>query len=360
MDQSKRHIKIAGAGISGLTSAIGLAQRGFPVEVYEKRNQVGGRFKGDLQGLENWTSHRDVIDEIHHMRLGIDLKYKPLPPLYLLVNSKHVYPIETTKPLCYLVKRGTDEDALDQILYRRALQLDIPVHLKRRIDPQQADIIATGPNSTKIFATDLGIKFETEHPDIAVAFVDDRAAYKGYSYLLISDGYGCLCNVLFSKFHLVRKQLEYSKRIILQHFPIKMTQVEEVGGVGSFAMSDHFKYAQMHVGEAAGIQDFLFGFGIRSAMRSGMLAAECLAEDRDFRMEAKSIFLPFQKAGLVNRFLFERFGNFYSGYGIMANWVRKHKNPNQIMHKAYQFTAIHRILFPLVKYLIRNRYSGIL
>jgi len=52
-------IKILGAGLSGLTAGINLAKNGYEVEIFELRNDCGARFKGDLQGLENWSSKKD-------------------------------------------------------------------------------------------------------------------------------------------------------------------------------------------------------------------------------------------------------------------------------------------------------------
>lgn len=48
-------IKILGAGLSGLSAAITLAKAGQPVDVFEVENEVGKRFRGDLEGLENWS-----------------------------------------------------------------------------------------------------------------------------------------------------------------------------------------------------------------------------------------------------------------------------------------------------------------
>ena len=115
------------------------------------------------------------------MGLGLDLNYDPLPPLFLLIAGKKKYPIESAKPLCYLVKRGSAEDTLDQELFRQTQNLKIPIHFNLRLSSEAADIVATGPDSKKIFAIDLGIKFNTTHPNVAVALVDNNAAYKGYA-----------------------------------------------------------------------------------------------------------------------------------------------------------------------------------
>lgn len=55
-----KRIVIAGAGPSGLTAAINLAKAGFSVNVYEKEKDVGKRFHGDFQGIENWTTEDGV------------------------------------------------------------------------------------------------------------------------------------------------------------------------------------------------------------------------------------------------------------------------------------------------------------
>lgn len=55
---SMQPIRIAGAGPSGLATAITLAKAGWPVEVYERNADVGGRFNGDLQGLWEKFRHR--------------------------------------------------------------------------------------------------------------------------------------------------------------------------------------------------------------------------------------------------------------------------------------------------------------
>ena len=47
--KSSKHIKILGAGISGLAAAINLVKSGYKVEIFEKRSEVGKRFHGDFQ-----------------------------------------------------------------------------------------------------------------------------------------------------------------------------------------------------------------------------------------------------------------------------------------------------------------------
>ncbi|HEY4228639.1 MAG TPA: NAD(P)-binding protein, partial [Thermoanaerobaculia bacterium] len=62
-----RGIEILGAGPAGLSAALTVARAGRTVTLYERAPDVGRRFHGDLQGLENWTTSGDVLDELAAM-----------------------------------------------------------------------------------------------------------------------------------------------------------------------------------------------------------------------------------------------------------------------------------------------------
>lgn len=68
---------IAGAGPAGLAAAITLANAGRNVIVHEANPKVGVRFQRDLQGLENWSSNVDILDEFS--AFGLSLAFKRLP-----------------------------------------------------------------------------------------------------------------------------------------------------------------------------------------------------------------------------------------------------------------------------------------
>ena len=83
---SDRECQIVGAGLAGLVAAIALARAGRLVVVHEASAGVSSRFQGDFQGLENWTTRNDVLDELRGQGIactfasiaGIQLPYTPL------------------------------------------------------------------------------------------------------------------------------------------------------------------------------------------------------------------------------------------------------------------------------------------
>lgn len=78
-----KSIKILGAGISGLTAAINLAKAGYKVDVYERNKDIGMRFGGDLQGLENWSEKEDALDSLKRMNIKINFDCDPFAKTYL-------------------------------------------------------------------------------------------------------------------------------------------------------------------------------------------------------------------------------------------------------------------------------------
>ena len=70
---TKTDITIVGAGPSGLVCATVLARAGRKVIVREWHRDVGHRFHGDFQGLENWTDPQDVLEEL--VSAGINISF---------------------------------------------------------------------------------------------------------------------------------------------------------------------------------------------------------------------------------------------------------------------------------------------
>lgn len=52
---------VIGAGPAGLVAAATLARAGQSVHVIDRASEVGHRFSGRIQGLENWSTPQDVL-----------------------------------------------------------------------------------------------------------------------------------------------------------------------------------------------------------------------------------------------------------------------------------------------------------
>lgn len=109
----KNEIYIAGAGPAGITAAINLKAAGYNVVVYEMRKTVGARLHGDYQGIENWSSSVNAMDQLSQM--GIDTStFDHHGIKYLLTTNGLGESRESSysddSPLAYLVRRGVAKD----------------------------------------------------------------------------------------------------------------------------------------------------------------------------------------------------------------------------------------------------------
>ena len=296
---------ILGAGLSGLVTAINLAKEGYNVDVYEKNTDVGMRFHGDLQGLENWSEKRDFLDELKEINIETNFDCDPFLKV-IITNCSKSKEIKSSRPLFYLVKRGSFSGTIDYGLKKQALKFGVNLHFQKTLCSSEADIVASGPNPKEVVGFVKGITFRTNIKDTAIVAFNDKLAFKGYSYLLVTKGYGCLCVVVrLDEVSQISEYFEKTKEFFVEKFNLDTRSPKEVGGFGSFSLGNFRKGKTLYVGESAGLQDFLWGFGIRFAIKSGYLAARSVIGNKDYEEIAKEYFGNRLKAGVVNRYLWK-------------------------------------------------------
>jgi flavin-dependent dehydrogenase len=349
-------VRIAGAGPAGLAAAIVLARAGRAVEVFERRSRCGARFDGDLQGLENWAGDGDALDEFR--ALGIEPDFHAGPCSHgVQTDGVHDDVLAFGAPAFYVVKRGDVPGSLDRSLARQALAAGVTIRFGEPCPEGTADIEATGPRGRTPFAIDTGIVFETDAPDGAVALLNDDVAPGGYAYLLITAGYGCCCTMLFSDFPSIHRRFALARELLLERRGITVRNPRPVGGLGHVRARPSWRSGTARcVGEAAGLQDFLWGFGIRLAVRSGALAARSLLEGADYAAAAQSAFAGRLRIGVANRWLWERGSG--HGYAIIRHALRT-VGPMRLLRWMHREHWWHRVVAPLGAHALRTRYPAV-
>lgn len=352
-----QRVKILGAGPSGLSAAINLTKAGYEVEVYERKEGVGRRFNGDLQGLENWSDRRDVRKKLKSMNIKTNFDLTPFNKLTVSNGSREAN-FSLEKPAFYLVRRGPVSESLDRGLKEQALNLGVDIHFEETFPEKKADIVATGPNPKKIFAVAKGVSFQTKMEDVVAIVLGNKVAYKGYSYLLVANGHGCMCTVIFDKFEKIDSYLRKTKKIFSEMVDLDVKKPRKIAGVGSFSVNSVLeKEGRLYVGEAAGLQDFLWGFGIKKALASGYLAAKSLIEKKDYQKIARDYFKDKFKASLVNRFLWEYFG--FHDYSFILNVLENADDPLEFLFSFHNFNFFQRVLYPLASYHVKKEYRNL-
>ena len=120
---------VIGSGPAGLVAALTLARSGATVRVYERAETVGHRFKGDFQGLENWSSSTDALTRLADLGVEATFAYRPFHEVTFYDTRLRPSLARSTEPLFYLVRRGPEDDSLDRALAEQAADAGVDVML---------------------------------------------------------------------------------------------------------------------------------------------------------------------------------------------------------------------------------------
>ena len=344
-------VHVLGAGLSGLAAAIILARSGKDVHVHEIREDSGARFEGDFQGIENWTSDSDFFDEMDEWGLDHnEFKSDSFDVIDLIHPDDEITNPRTDGVAFRVVERGTADHTIDQGFKRMALAAGVNIHYKTKKSAEQCDIVAAGPKESSAVA--FGEIFETDHRNIVAFQLNDKLAPGAYSYMIIIDGVGLICTCLWRKQRGSGRFLNETISWYEQNYVLNRRPIKRVGGKGDFGLPRKYVHeGRFYVGEAGGLQDFMWGFGMRYAITSGVLAAKALLGECDYEREVRKRLVPLVEASAINRFLMNRVGN--RGFKMVANyWMRDQRRCGdglRFMSWLYKPGIIRRGLWPVVR-----------
>ena len=343
-DKMQDRVNIAGAGPAGLAAAITLARAGKQVVVHEARPHVGYRFGRDFQGLENWTSERDVLEVLNAHGITTGFRHRPCSHGSAFDAWGQEYPIRNDTPLFYLVERGPNPGSLDSALLDQARELGVEVRFNSRVtrltDP---GILAIGPKAADAIA--VGYHFETDMADGFWVICDDNLAPKGYAYLLIWAGWGTVKSCMFTGFKQEQIYVQRTVAAFERLLGLKMKNPQRHGGVGNFRIPRRAYFGTRPMaGEQAGFQDTLWGFGMRHAILSGVLAANSMLEQTDYDTLWQNEFGDQLKVSIVNRALFGLLGN--RGYRWFLRRQARQTDVRAFLRRQYHSSLLKWLLIP--------------
>ena len=281
-------VRIAGAGLAGLTAATVLARSGVPVEVFDKKTALLPSSGAHTEGIRNYGT-MDAVKELSS--LGF-----PVAPFQTVQRTiRHSPNFENTLrgPAYYLFMRGREEHTVDQILYREAKDHGVRFHFRHTLDASEADIFASGPPRGRFNILGAGHTFSAEGSDMAMdtvhALLDNRVAPAGY--LVITPGLG-----FHSIYSVSWKELRFEKLLSTTEAAFEIPWIRRILGKSrriskingrAFYVEDPIAGAvhggTLYIGEAGGFQDAIAGFGFRYAVLTASLAAIAIRDGQDFR-----------------------------------------------------------------------------
>lgn len=339
-------IRIAGAGPSGLTAAITLAQHGYRVEVHEAKPDVGKRFIGDYQVIENASEAEPVPDFLRRIGVETNFYFRPATTATFFDHKMRQREIHSAAPYGFFIRRGPEDGTLDRGLLAQARTHGVEVRFNSRIDAKEADVAATGPAAPDGLAKE--ITFDTDAAEVVDVYFNHKLSPGGYSYLFILDGRATFGCAIVADFKNIDTYFDHSLAAARKVRSFEMSNLRSGYSYMNFHLKTRATEGESRwVGEAAGFQDYLFGLGIRYAMTSGHLAARSIIEARSFDELWKSELETKQQTSLVNRFLYEAGGNF--GLSIFVRQASRAKDFHRYLSGWHQSSWWKRTLSPAVR-----------
>ena len=347
-------ITVVGAGPAGLACAIVLARGGRKVLVREWKATVGHRFHDDFQGLDNWSSALDCLEELAASGVAPEFERTPVHETTAFDSAGKAHEIRSARPLYYLLRRGPAAGSLDRGLLAQAEAEGVEFRFNDRVRRTEGPtILAAGPRRADVIAA--GYLFETDHDDGSWFSIDQKLAPGGYAYLLVHEGRGTLASCMFTKFNRQAHHVGLASAFFAEKTGVEMRDARKFGGYGSWSVGQPpVQGGHPVIGEQAGFQDALAGFGLRYAMGSGILAARCLLEGLDYAEEWRREILSRVKTGIANRLIFEIMGR--SAHNWALRGLAAGNDPVKLLRRLYAPRGLTRLVYPLAAW--RNRNSG--
>jgi flavin-dependent dehydrogenase len=107
------------------------------------------------------------------------------------------------------------------------------------------------------------------------------------------------------------------------------------------------------VGEQAGFQDTLWGFGIRFAMRSGVLAARSLMDASDYDARWRAAIGPMLRAAVVNRAFYGGLKN--RGYSRFLGKGSRMSDARAFLRRYCGPSWVKQLLYPWARLRVQSR-----
>ncbi len=111
----------------------------------------------------------------------------------------------------------------------------------------------------------------------------------------------------------------------------------------------------LFAGEAAGLQDALWGFGMRYALVSGHMAASAMlaSDPHQYARSLSRRFAGFLRTAIVNRYFYERMGD--GGYARLLRHIAGAADAREWLRRFYAPRLWKTLLFPVARARVRGR-----
>lgn len=351
-------VAIIGAGLSGLTCAHELIRHGIIPTVFERKSYVGEVL--DLPIIALNMFNMPISKPFKYLKRNFNLDIKPnyiLKEVKMYSANKN---LTVKSNLGYILKRGKYSDGIESQILQ---SINIPVNFNSYIDVNDIKndfdyiIVATGtpniPKDLNIFTSffDAYVRIATVLGDFDVnsvtVWMNTAFAKSAFAYIVPNSKKDA--RLLLTVNNIYPDEIDYYWKKFLQitNANYNISNVTDIRHDVGIVKPVQYKNL-LFCGNAGGFLDDALGFGSVKALLSGVLAAKCIIENKNYNKISQKLSKNIHKAHefrkALNTFTNDDFDAVLAGLNLPGIKQYVYDNPFFKVTQAVRPTQIFNIL----------------
>jgi digeranylgeranylglycerophospholipid reductase len=354
------NVAIIGAGVSGLSCAYELNRSGIVPTVFEEKDCIGHMVDFNTCTLKLFD--RSYSDPVKHLKRLCGLELKPASEVKNIIMYSPNKRISVSGKLGYTFLRGENTESLENQLAKAAgVSILFKKHIEYEDIKNDYDFVvdATGKSKSaeninswtpqlNAFVRIATISGSFD-PYALSMWVDNRIARQCFAFQLASCGNkACLAVIVDGINHneLDYYWEEFCKLKNIKNAIIKTSDVEHKIGIVKPARKGNL----LITGKAAGMIDTILGFGMISAVESGVFAARSIIHNKNYdkmlKPIRKDLKMKYDFRIVISRFKNDDYDRILGILGTKAVEQLIYRNP---LAKINQFDFLAKLYIALSK-----------
>jgi len=285
------NVAIIGAGPSGLACALELERHGIAPVIFEQRHRPGDLFDHCAAVLELFTRPNDPLADL---KKNYSIELRPINGIRTIVMKSPQKEVNVKGKLGYFFMRGGDPNSVETQLYNK-LKTRVSTNTKVHYTDLHRDydyvVVASGGRETSrtegiwstVFSSNMigGTVIGRFDLTRLLMWMDTRYSKNAYAYLAPMEKKRAFLGLVVPESTVEEARERWKNFWMLESHPYEQVNEIIVEHKAGFVYP-HQVGNLLFVGISGGFQEPFLGFGLISALKSGVLAGRAIATGRRY------------------------------------------------------------------------------
>lgn len=345
-------VAIIGAGISGLSCAIGLKRNGIIPTIFEKTGDIGddpGYLIASFRLFNN-----SLRSPMKYLKKNYDINLTAIHSLDEIIMISLNKKISAKGSLGYIFKKSSEKDSLENQLASIAdtpVNFDTNINLKDLKNNFDHIIVATGSHTIADELNTWKLTFQAHirtakivgdfKPGLIKIWLNKDYSNNGYGYLITEDHKRAELALVVSD--ITHHELDYywQEFLLGEKIEYSILHTNDIEHHVGYAQPAHMGNIYF-IGNAGGMVDNFLGFGTIRSIESGFIAARSIIKNLDYRSLLqpliKDVNAMYEYRKMINNLDNNDYDTLLSFIGLPV--------VKQLLYNNPLYKAKHGVLFP--------------